>query len=164
MAFRAIRVALLLSALVIAGCGTGVNLVRPGPAGGKVPFGGVSQDLDGFHKAADGNSCFGKHPKAGQEQQPQVAPLLFFAADLPFSFLGDVVTWPYTASYTFINQPIPVPPLILAPDSLPPQGTTNVQPQTYPAETLPTPRKLPDTQQPSGKEAPPEVLPAPSRK
>jgi hypothetical protein len=55
------------------------------------------------------------------EQHPQAAPTLFYAVDLPFSLLGDVVTWPYTAAYSYINQPIPVPPVIQAPPAgLPP--------------------------------------------
>jgi hypothetical protein len=37
--------------------------------------------------------------------------MLFCAADLPFSLIGDAVTWPYTAAYSFINQPIPTPPV-----------------------------------------------------
>jgi hypothetical protein len=37
--------------------------------------------------------------------------MLFCAADLPFSLIGDVLTWPYAAAYSFINQPIPTPPV-----------------------------------------------------
>jgi hypothetical protein len=52
------------------------------------------------------------HPKS--EQYPQRALLLFCAADLPFSLIGDVVTWPYTLAYSYINQPIPTPPVLQA--------------------------------------------------
>jgi hypothetical protein len=51
--------------------------------------------------------------------------MLCCAADLPLSLIGDIVTWPYTAAYTFINQPVPAPPVVV---STPPV-----------AEYLPTP-------------------------
>jgi hypothetical protein len=63
------------------------------------PFGGVRQNM----------SCI---RAAESEQQPPLARRVFCAADLPFSFIGDVVTWPYTAAYSFINQPIPTPPVM----------------------------------------------------
>src|SRR5271170_1053348 len=100
MAFRAIWVALLLSSLPIAGCGTVANLVSSRPEeGGKSPFGGVRQDMCCIQKAANGEFGCGTPPKSESKQQPQVAPMLFAAADLPFSLIGDVVTWPYTAAY-----------------------------------------------------------------
>jgi hypothetical protein len=116
MGFRAIGAALLLSVLPGAGCGTVVNLVTKTPDGAKTPFGGVQQDVSCLHKAANGELAFGAHPKADSEsdsaQHPQVAPLLAIAVDLPFTLLGDVVSWPYVVSYNFINQPVPVPPVI----------------------------------------------------
>jgi uncharacterized protein YceK len=133
MAFRAICVALLLSSLPLAGCGTVANLVKPGPewgGGGKSPFGGVHHDVGCIETAANGDSGFRTHPKWESEQYQQVARTLFWAADLPFSLIGDVLTWPYTASYSFINQPIPVPPVIQAPDSPPPQAAGLGRPQT----------------------------------
>jgi uncharacterized protein YceK len=115
MASRAICVALLLSTLPIAGCGTVANLVRPGPEqGGKSPFGGVRQDVWCIQKAADGDFGVRAHPKSESEQYPQVALMLLCAADLPFSLIGDVVTWPYVVAYSYINQQIPVPPVTLA--------------------------------------------------
>jgi hypothetical protein len=143
MAFRAICVALLLASLPSAGCGTVANLARSLPEeGGKSPFGGVRQDVSCIKKAANGESSFSTHPKSESEQHPQVARMLFCAADLPFSFLGDVVTWPYTKTYTYINQPIPTPPVIQGPPvtqappgaQAPPatQATTEGRPQTYP--------------------------------
>jgi uncharacterized protein YceK len=141
MAVRAICVALLLSTLPIAGCGTVANLVKQRPGkGGVTPFGGVRQDVSSIKKAANGEFGefgFSTHPKAGSEPHPQVALMLLCAADLPFTAIGDVVTWPYTAAYSFINQPIPIPPPIPA---------ARRQPQTFPLEALPElpePRKLP---------------------
>ena len=142
-AFRAIRAALLLSSLPIAGCGTVANLVRPGPEqGGKSPFGGVRQDVSCIHKAANGEFGVRTHPKSEPEQYPQVALMLLCAADLPFSLLGDVVTWPYAVGYSYINQPIPTPPVALATSPLP-QAPAESQPQTSPPELLPEPKKLP---------------------
>jgi hypothetical protein len=47
--------------------------------------------------------------------------MLLYALDLPFSLMGDVVTWPYTAAYSFINQPVFVPPVTQALAEGPPQ-------------------------------------------
>ena len=136
MAFRAICVALLLSSLPIAGCGTVANLARPGPEeGGKSPFGGVRQDVECIETAANGEFGIRTHPKSESEQYPQVALMLFCAADLPFSLVGDVVTWPYAAAYSFINQPIPTPPVT--------QAQAEVRPQTSSPELLPKPMKQP---------------------
>ena len=116
MVFRAIHVALLVSILPIAGCGTVVNLVRPGPEqGGKTPFGGVRQDVRCIEKGSIEDWESGPEPHS----PPQAAVMLCCAADLPFSFIGDVLTWPYTAGYTWINQPVPVPPVIQAPPGPP---------------------------------------------
>jgi uncharacterized protein YceK len=133
MAFRAICVALLLLTLPIAGCGTVANLVRSGPEeGGKSMFGGVRQDMECIRQAANGELGFRTHPKSEAEQYPQLALVLFCAADLPFSLIGDAVTWPYTASYTFINQPTPNP---LATLTNPP----TIQVISTPPATLPMP-------------------------
>jgi hypothetical protein len=142
MTFRAIYVALLLSILPTTGCGTAANLVRSRPEeGGKSPFGGVRQDMWCIRKAANGEFGFQPHLKSEPEQYPQVALMLFCAADLPFSLLGDIVTWPYTVSYSFINQPIPIPPMAFAP----PPGT---QPMPVPPGTQPMPLPPPSGTQP----------------
>jgi hypothetical protein len=150
MAFRAIYVALLLSILPGAGCGTVVNLVRQRPdEGGVSPFGGVRQDVSCIKKAANGEFAFGTHPRSESEQHPQVVPMLLCAADLPLSLVGDIVTWPYTASYSFINQPIPVPPVAPAqPIPVPPvaQAPAEVRPQGSSPELMP-PGYLPDPKQ-----------------
>jgi uncharacterized protein YceK len=136
MAFRAICVALLLSILPIAGCGTVANLARAGTEGGKIPFGGVKQDVGSIKKAENGEFVCGTHPTSASVQPSQVALMLLCAADLPFSFIGDVVTWPYTSTYCYINKPIPTPPVILAPpvtQTLPvTQATAEDRPQTTP--------------------------------
>jgi uncharacterized protein YceK len=151
MAVRAIGVALLLSSLLIAGCGTVANVVKPGPVGdGKIPFGGVKRDMSCLQSAANGECCLLTHPKSEAKQGAQVASMLLCAADLPFSLVGDVITWPYTAAYSWINEPVPVPPVIQAPAHGPPLPTLPVtqapeegRPQTPPPETLPDPRKQP---------------------
>ena len=144
MAFRTMCVALLLSSLPIAGCGTVANLARSGPeGGGKSPFGGVREDVSCIKEAANGECGFRIRPKSESEQYRQVALGLFCAADLPFSLIGDVVTWPYTATYSYINQPFPTPPVTQAPIRPVTQATAEVRPQTAPLELLPEPRKLP---------------------
>jgi uncharacterized protein YceK len=112
MAFRAICVVVLLSSLPIAGCGTVANLVKPGPEeGGKSPFGGVRHDVECIRTAANGESGSRIHSGSESEQFPPVAIVLFCALDLPFSLIGDALTWPYAVAYSFINQPIPTPPV-----------------------------------------------------
>src|SRR6516225_975800 len=140
MGFRAICVALLLSSLPIAGCGTVANLAKPGPEqGGKAPFGGLRQDLSCIEKASNGECGF--RTDIESDQYRQVALMLCFYADLPFSLVGDVVTWPYTAAYTCINQPVPTPPVLQAPPPVT-QASAEDRLQTPPLE-LPEPRKLP---------------------
>ncbi len=146
MAYRAMDLALLLSILPIAGCGTAANLCSAGPDGGGMsPFGGVRQDAWCMEKAANGEFGFKACANSESQQYPQIALILFCAADLPLSFVGDVVTWPYTAAYSFINQPIPTPPVLPAPGSPVAPTTTESPPQMPPLlETLPEPRtKLP---------------------
>jgi uncharacterized protein YceK len=140
MALRTICVALLFSTLPIAGCGTVSNLVvAPPEAGGMTPFGGVRQDLAGLQKARSGEIIVGADGNAKQGQ-PQLAHAAFYAADLPFSFVGDIVMWPYTAAYAYINSPVPVPPITEAP--------MMNRPQTAPVEILPEPKKLPSMKTP----------------
>jgi uncharacterized protein YceK len=143
MTLRAMPVAWLLSVLSLAGCGTASSLVCvPPEEGGKAPFGGVRQDLTCIKKAANGEVGIGTHSKSDSDLA-QVAPILLGAADLPFSFVGDVLVWPYTASYSYINQPIPTPPVRLA--SAPGASSTSPGNRTAPGpvESLPQPRVLP---------------------
>lgn len=75
-----------------------------------------------MQKAANGESGCGECVRSESEQHRQAALMLLSAADLPFSFLGDVVTWPYTAAYSFINEPVPTPPVLPVPDVGRPQA------------------------------------------
>lgn len=115
MTSHAIRVALLLSVLSAAGCGTAANLVGAGP-GKKVPFGGVAHDVRRLTEVRDGDFTVGW---GGHEWEPQphqrVGLMVLCAADLPLSLVGDVVTWPYARAYTYINQPTDYPPIAVAP-------------------------------------------------
>ena len=113
MAIRTSCVALLLASLFNAGCGTVANQVRLTPEDGKTPFGGVHHDVVCIQKA-----------KEDPQQSQRVACMMLCAVDLPFSLIGDVVLWPYTVTFNFINQPPPVPPVIIAP--------VEVRPQTNP--------------------------------
>ena len=112
MAFRTIRIALLLAILPVAGCGTVSNLVISKPEeGGRSPFGGVRRDLSCIQQAANGEDAY--RSDSAPQHYPQAALMLLCAVDLPFSFVGDLVTWPYVVTYAFVNQPIPTPPVAL---------------------------------------------------
>lgn len=140
MAFRASCIALLLASLPSMGCGTVVNLCKlPPEEGGKSPFGGVRHDVYCIKKPTDGEAGCTTHP----ESDGQLPLMAVCAADLPFSFVGDVLTWPYTAAYTCINQPVPAPPVTHAPIPVVTQATAEGQPQTAPSKTMSEPRKLP---------------------
>jgi hypothetical protein len=154
MASRTICVALLLTTLPVAGCGTAANLVRQRPgAGGVSPFGGVRHDVWCIRSAANGDPVLQSHPNFMSRRYPQALLMLACAADLPFSFVGDVVTWPYTAVYTYINQPIPVPPVVLIPPV--------VQAGPVPPDAQPTPMLLPPAPQPTPATLPPQAQPDP---
>lgn len=159
MGFRTICVALMLSSLPIAGCGTAANVVRSRPEeGGRLPFGGVQQDLWCMKKAATGEYGSKPHTKSDSEQYPQMVLMLFCAMDLPFSFVGDVVTWPYTAAFTFINQPVPVPPVTIINTPVTQAGTNPYGTQPMP---LPTPYGTPPMPPPIPPGAQPLPLPNP---
>jgi uncharacterized protein YceK len=137
MAYRAICVALLLSTPTLAGCGTVANLASQKPGeGGVSPFGGVRQDVSYVKRAANGELGLSKHSKSESEEYPRVALMLFCAADLPLSLIGDVVTWPYTVAYCYINQPIPTPPVVLTD---PPVTQPIPTPPVTPPMPIPTP-------------------------
>lgn len=143
MTHRAIGVVLLLSTLLIAGCGTVANVARPGPEGGKIPFGGVAHDMSYLQSAANGEGNLGTHSEPTATEPPKKGLMVLCAADLPFSFICDVVTWPYTAAYTYINQPIPAPMVTPAHAPTAIQGRSEPQPPAPMLETLPEPRKEP---------------------
>jgi uncharacterized protein YceK len=155
MAFRISCVALLLSSLAVAGCGTVANVVGTRPEdGGKTPFGGVRQDVSCMKRAANGEFALRAHPRSDAEPYPQVALMLLCAADLPASLMADLVMWPYTMAYTFINQPVPTPPMTSAPP--PPAAAVPTPPGTQPMP-LPMPLPVPPWLQP----APLPAQPAP---
>jgi uncharacterized protein YceK len=137
MASRAVCVTLLLSSLAVAGCGTVANVARQQPgAGGVRPFGGVRQDVSCIRKGAGGDSGVGAHPNSESGDYPRAVLMLACAADLPLSLIGDIVTWPYAVAYTFINQPVPVPLVVVA--DPPVTEPTPVPPMTPPMP-IPTP-------------------------
>ncbi|QJX00827.1 hypothetical protein FTUN_8465 [Frigoriglobus tundricola] len=159
MSFRVVSAALLLSSVPIVGCGTVANVARSRPEeGGRVPFGGVKQDMVCIRKAANGDLGFRAHPKSDAEQYPQLALMCFCAVDLPFSVIGDILTWPYTVSFTLINEPVPTPLMgpssapvpgavlipaqgsVFAPGVTPAPGSGETRPMIPPAVPLPQPR------------------------
>lgn len=167
MTVRAIGVAVLLSTLPVAGCGTVANLAHSRPEqGGRTPFGGVERDLACIQQAHAGDAPAKPHRKYGSEQYPHEAMAVLCALDLPFSLVGDVVTWPYTFTYSRINAPTdyppvalgppptvvpPLPPLLPAPNAAPPMPiptppggpAAEGRPQAPAPQALPTPKKLP---------------------
>ena len=145
MAVRATCIALLPAVLLVAGCGTVANLANSRPEeGGTSPFGGVKHDLACIRHASSGEFGVRAHPKSESDRYPQGALMFFCAADLPFSLIGDIVTWPFAVVYSVVNEPIPVPPVVAV-------GTPAVQgsPATLPPMPIPTP---------------PAMLPAPGAK
>ena len=143
MGFRAICVALLLASLPFAGCGTMANLANSRPdEGGRSTFGGVRQDVACIKKASNGEFGFRTHTNSESEQYPQVALMLFCAVDLPFSLIGDVVTWPYTMAYTLVDQPIPTPPVMLSNTPVTPAIPTAPMTAAIPIPPVPQPGQL----------------------
>src|SRR5947209_2217350 len=105
MAVRALSLVLLVCSLIVAGCGTVINLARSRPEeGGRIPFGGVRHDVASLQSSANRDASPGTNTPS--TSHAHVAVMLLCAADLPFSAVGDLVTWPYTAAFTFINQPV----------------------------------------------------------
>jgi hypothetical protein len=120
--FSCVAVLLGLAAM---GCGTTANLVSSNPEeGGKTPFGGVRQDLSCFQQASTGAAGLRVHPNSESESYRQHALMTFCAIDLPLSLIGDLVMWPYTAAYAYINQPTSTPPVT--------QEATEARPQALP--------------------------------
>ncbi len=151
MNFRAICTALLLSSLSITGCGTVKNTLTTRPEhGGKTPFGGVRHDMAHLKRAANGELGLCADPDMEPERDPQLALMLFCAVDLPFSLVGDIVTWPYTKTFTYVNQPVPTPPMMfsdhaapVARPTLPPAGRPTAMPSVPTTPTSQPPANLP---------------------
>lgn len=143
MTSRAICVA-LLAALPAAGCGTVANLSHTNPdEGGRVPFGGVRRDLAALHQPEAPVGPRVRHtPETNYSRRTSA---VWSAVDLPFSFVGDLVTWPYVRIYMIVNAPVPVPPVAFAdPPGAPPQLPAAPAPKPMPVPVPPgPPTKLP---------------------
>lgn len=139
MNVRSICFVLMLACLPGAGCGTVANIAWSQPGVGRLPFGGVSHDMAYIKKSANGDFGAAAHPKSDAQAYPHTALMLLCAADLPFSLVGDIVTWPYTASYTYVNQPTPVTPVIIAPPLPGPPAAAAAPP---PHEPMPLPLQI----------------------
>ncbi len=150
MTFRVVCVVLGLTILPLTGCGTTANLMRLYPEqNGKIPFGGVKQDMWCLAMAANGESNCCPGPVAGCNEVSPRAAMFWCAVDLPFSCIGDLLTCPYVMGYRFINQPIPIPPVPQV------QLFPVAKPQPYPIKaTNPSysNTKQPDTKQPDTKQ------------
>lgn len=115
MSYRMLGMALVLTSLSTVGCGTAVNLVRHGSEGGKVPFGGVQHDLDTFHETQAAAPTTAMGDTTTLTHFVNLGRRIFFVVDLPLSLIADTITWPYTSAYTFINEPVALPPILQAP-------------------------------------------------
>jgi uncharacterized protein YceK len=138
MTCRAIRVALLLLAPSAVGCGTAANLVGASP-GKKVPFGGVRHDVRCLTQAAGEFDDEARHPSEAKPRRPAALQFLW-AADLPLSLVGDVVTWPYTRAYSYVNQPTDYPALLVEP---PPWAPATPVPPVTPTPAYGRPQTAP---------------------
>ncbi len=99
MTSRAIPVAVLVAALFSSGCGTIENFATP--KDGVRTFGGVALDLQHASDLANGSTGGAGSPvgSGGGTQGTTYAAMtlaIVFAPflDLPFSFIGDVITYP----------------------------------------------------------------------
>ncbi len=157
MTFRALCCVLLLSVVSATGCGTMANLAHSNSdEGGRIPFGGVKRDMAAIHNPSGNEPGPITHRKRQLEQYPHEVLTFLCAVDLPFSLVGDLLTWGYTSAYTTVNAPVPVPPVTFAasPVTLPPTAIlATLQPPAAPMATKPT--SLPPMPQPM---APPRSL------
>ena len=157
MTSRAICVA-VLAVLPAAGCGTVANLAHPRPEdGGRVPFGGVKRDLAALHQS-DGAGLRAHH-QPESEVYPRQTLAVLCALDLPFSLVGDVLTWPYTTVYSIVNEPVPVPAVVIA--DAPSAAPAPTSPPAAKPMPTPIPPALPPTKPlvaPAG-DKPPDALP-----
>ncbi|WP_168219484.1 hypothetical protein [Limnoglobus roseus] len=147
-------------------------MVTHGPDGeGKIPFGGVKHDMAFVREGIGGGAGKAHHP-AGSGQSPGTLAAFVCAADLPFSLVGDIVTWPYTKAYTRINEPIPYPPVTMSalpplqgiPIPPPPAPDTKSAPVPTAPSSQPMPLPVPTTKLPTSaapQPSPPEGTPAP---
>ena len=138
MTFRALCCVLLLSVVSATGCGTMANLAHSNSdEGGRIPFGGVKRDMAAIHNPSGNEPGPITHRKHQSEQYPHEMLTFLCAVDLPFSLVGDLLTWAYTSAYTTVNAPVPVPPITFAasPATLP---LNAAPPATLPPAMPPT--------------------------
>ncbi|HJZ58580.1 MAG TPA: hypothetical protein VKE74_26805 [Gemmataceae bacterium] len=86
---------LLATAILNSGCGTVVNLVRPGKE--EKAFGGVRFDVDQIGKLVEGEPVSDgplATPGAGGGSVAAVVLLIGPFVDIPLSFIGDTLTYP----------------------------------------------------------------------
>lgn len=147
MTSRAICVA-LLAVLPAAGCGTVANLAHTNPdEGGRVPFGGVKRDLAAMHQPPA--PVGPRAPHNSDADYSRRTSAVWSAVDLPFSFVGDLVTWPYVRIYLIVNAPVPVPPVTFAD----PSGAQSQPPAPAPKPMpVPVPPGPPNTLAPLERE------------
>ncbi len=153
MTFRALCCVLLLAVLSATGCGTMANLAHSNSEeGGRIPFGGVKRDMAAIHKSSGEESGPVTHRKRQSEQYPHEMLTFLCAVDLPFSLVGDLLTWAYTSAYTTVNAPtitfadapatlpLPAAPLATKPTAVPP--ATQPMAPARSLDPLPKPAKL----------------------
>ena len=143
---RAIRAAVVLAVLPLAGCGTAANLVGTWP-GQKVPFGGVQRDVRCLNEARDGQLNLTSAQTWEAKDRPQYGLAALVAADLPLTLVGDVLTWPYCRAYQYINQPTDYPTFVMPPAA----GGLPAGPFTpaAPPASLPAPAPVPTAPAPT---------------
>ena len=162
MTFRGICGGLLLSVLSATGCGTMANLAHSNSEdGGRIPFGGVKRDVAGIRKSSGEEPGPITHRKAKSEQYPHEVLTLLCAVDLPFSAVGDLLTWAYTSAYTTANEPVPVPPVTFA--SAP--ATLQLPPAPPPPKptAMPPMKQFPPAMPPTDFVGPPAPQPEPAK-
>ncbi|MCE9563870.1 MAG: hypothetical protein K8U57_17650 [Planctomycetes bacterium] len=84
--------------------------------------------------------------------------MVFAALDMPFSFVGDILTLPYTLGYTWANQPVAGPTVTIA--NQPAARLANPSATSPSPAMLPNPNTLPATlPNLAPKQDPPKIYP-----
>jgi hypothetical protein len=92
--------------------------------GGAASFGGVQHDADRIKSAENAGAIF------------------LCAADVPLSFIGDLVMWPYTVAFTYVNR-------TSSEDEFMYPTTGALQPRTTPVSPSPAPLSMPKSVAPT---------------
>ena len=93
-----LMIALVTACLTLAGCGTVMNIAKPGPKGSLI-YGGVVSDVDCFLP-----QTWGQWKGGGKV----IWGWTFAAIDLPFTIVGDTLTLPLTipwAIQAWLDEP-----------------------------------------------------------